>query len=169
VIVDSSKAHEHARVMALTPGLQVTILHLIRDFRGVAYSIKSRMEARKRNWQVIRLVREGMSWRRINAIGERYVLQLGGMSLRYEDFCECPDEEFSRLVRMMDRQPTLDLSGGVATFGTNHVVMGNNPQRFLRGEVAISRDDRWIDGLTRSSRSLATIATYPFMRRYGYL
>lgn len=39
VVVDSSKNASYARILADTPGIRLRILHLVRDSRGVAYSL----------------------------------------------------------------------------------------------------------------------------------
>ncbi len=40
VIVDSSKSPARALALSRTPGLDVRMLHLVRDVRGVAYSLR---------------------------------------------------------------------------------------------------------------------------------
>jgi len=91
VIVDSSKSPARALALSRMPGFEVNMLHLVRDVRGVAYSLRKLNNAaqagkgskapRRSN------LRFAGTWAVVNFFCERVMPKIPGPNLfaRYED------------------------------------------------------------------------------------
>jgi hypothetical protein len=167
VIVDSSKRPSDAAVLALVPGLEVYVVHLVRDPRAVAYSWQKRQPGIDRHG----VAESTASWVAWNLASEQLRARLADRStlVRYERFVDRPTGTMRRLVELVGEDPALVDMPNTNTFqvtGT-HTVSGN-PARFRSGSVTIRPDTEWKQGLRASQRSLATAIAAPLLRRYGY-
>jgi hypothetical protein len=165
-IVDSSKDPYYGWALGHGRGLEVFVVHLVRDPRACEFS-----RARKHGPGGIGLVRTALGWNLTHASAEalrsddarRYV------RIRYEDFAARPHEIADALRRLADdpaeaaRPPSPD----AVALGVDHTVSGNR-NRFQTGEVAIRLDDEWRNGLAPGRRRLVTALTQPLLHRYGY-
>ncbi|MBA3728051.1 MAG: sulfotransferase [Actinobacteria bacterium] len=179
VIVDSSKTPSHALLLRKVPGMDLRLVHLVRDSRGVVYSWRrsTRGKERRRKLRSLR-TRLGMSaaasmrWLSYNA----RIPSLGALGVpyhlvRYEDLVREPR---ANLQRVLDHagSPAEGFSlpflrnGGVL-LGPNHTVYGNR-LRFSSGELALRVDDEWLQKMPGLSRAWVTAMTFPLLRRYGY-
>ncbi|MET8282583.1 sulfotransferase [Micromonospora sp. NPDC005174] len=166
VVVDGSKYPAEAAVLLGDAGLDLRVLHLVRDPRAVAHSF-----ARPKQYlpQMSAARSTGM-WTAMNvasdrigrAAGERY------LRLRYEDFAAAPREVLSRVLRWADLpgEPPVGPDGR-AVLGVNHTVTGN-PDRLRRGPTTIRPDLAWRDALPARAAAVATTLAVPVLRRYGY-
>lgn len=178
VIVDSSKRPQHGYVLELIPEVDLRVLHLVRDPRGVAYSWRRkrvysedgggpRYMKRYRpytssiHWVVRNLLTE-ILWNRND--GKSRYLRVG-----YEEFTESPREVITRILRFVEESSPLDffLDERTVEMGATHEISGN-PSRFHAGRVEIRDDARWRQEMRRMDRAEATIAALPLLRRYGY-
>jgi hypothetical protein len=175
VVVDSSKSPVYALTLRAA-GLDVEVVHLVRDSRAVAYS-----------WTRPRLMRDTVSdeymptfgparsslmWisnnLAIDAVRRR---GLRPRVLRYEPLMRAPARELERAIG--EALPAEALAairaGGEPTFavGVQHTVAGN-PVRMRTGPVTLRVDDAWRSGMRPSDRRLVTLLTYPLLARYGY-
>jgi hypothetical protein len=174
VVVDSSKGPHDAYVISKFTELDLFVIHLVRDPRGVAYSWSRRAwnpdkptgrdEQREASEVAIR-------WVTRNAITEILLARRLGprfMRLRYEDFVRHPDHTIGQISAMCGagRMP-LPVSGDVISFGRNHNVSGN-PSRLAGGAIRIRPDREWTERMARRPMLAATIGAAPLLRRYGY-
>ncbi len=174
VVVDSSKDPSYAFVLAAVPSIDLSVVHLVRDSRAVAYSwtrVRVRPEV---HWKIEYMqrrapLRTALVWAANNAMFE----DLGRghprfVRLRYEDFVARPDETLATLASLPRRpaggEPPARSDGG--TFA--HSVSGN-PSRFDDGPVRLAIDDEWQRNLPSRDRRVVTVATAPLLARYGYL
>ncbi len=174
VIVDSSKLPSHAFILRRLPELDLRLIHLVRDSRGVAFS-----------WQK-QLVKDPITGDKLLTYGPKaaalrynlYNLQtrlLRSMGVpylfaRYEDLVANPEPTLRRIFDHIgsETQPDLSfLSDEAVDLRPNHTV-GGNPMRFRQGPITLRPDDRWKEGLSRSDRRWVTSLTYPLLLRYGY-
>jgi hypothetical protein len=167
VIVDSSKRPSDAAVLALVPGLDLYVVHLVRDPRAVAYSWQKRQAGIDRHG----VAESTASWVAWNMATEELRARLDDRStlVRYERFVEHPTQTLRRLVELVGEDPALVQVPATNVFqvaGT-HTVSGN-PARFRSGSVAIRPDTEWRAGLASWQRILATAIAAPLLRRYGY-
>lgn len=172
VVVDSSKSPAGA-VLTIDTGAPVTVVHLVRDPRAVAWSWR-RTAAREdgdgdgapfgprsamvstTEWlitnaaiEVDRRRRPGAAWIRI----------------RYEDLVTDPASALTAIRRAGPGAETvIPLPDSLPT---NHTAAGN-PSRFRTGPLSLRNDDEWRQRLARRDRRLVTGLAAPFLWRYGY-
>jgi hypothetical protein len=176
VIVDSSKLPTYAAVIDALPGLDVRLLHLVRDPRASAFSWLRRKELTDQRaptymeqrgvtksavlWTVWNWVLERM-WRGSPASYRR---------LTYEGLLENPESTLQSVVEWIDQggDPLACFTGERSvTFGVHHTVAGN-PGRMAQGEVSLTIDDEWTRALDSRSKRIIALVTRPLLRRYGY-
>ena len=150
VIVDSSKLPAYANVLTATPGIDLRIVHLIRDPRGAAHSWSSRKPltdgAARTHMEQIGPAKSAVLWDVWNLSGgllfngppDRY------LRLRYEDFIANPQAAVRRILSMVGMEDALlpFVGGSEAVTSFNHSVAGN-PDRLRHGLIRLRPDDRW--------------------------
>ena len=180
LVVDSSKHPSLAHCLRWQPGVDLRVLHLVRDPRAVAYS-----------WgrQVLRPDTDRQSYMtRYSpaAAAEQWDVQNAAfhllarsgvptMRLRYEDFTAEPELTLRQIAGFaglpaQDSYPFLTADGTSwgAHLGGGHGVSGN-PMRFAAGQVAISRDDKWRTSMPKVQQRAVAALTLPLLAGYGYL
>jgi hypothetical protein len=177
VIVDSSKWVSAATLARLVPDVDVHLLHVIRDPRGVIHS-RQRKLMKERGDGSVRLSRpraalDAWGWLRVTRTAERMVRSggEGASTMRYEDFADHPRAVLKGILDDLgagdpDALPFEDERHVV--LGTNH-TLGGNRNRFASGTVEIREDDRWRSRLRPADRKLIEAVTRPVAARYGYL
>jgi hypothetical protein len=175
VIVDSSKSPVYARLVAAIPGVDVAVVHLIRDPRATAWSFlrtkrlpdfgDDRLMQRQhplvsaRRWSLWQAVTE-LLWGRRRG---RY------LRLRYEDFMRDPPSAVRRIAGLAGEAPAALPFTGPATvrLTATHSVSGN-PNRFGTGQVELRADDEWRRTMRAGDRAMVTTLTWPLLLRYRY-
>jgi hypothetical protein len=175
VIVDSSKLPAYANVLAATPGIDLRVVHLIRDPRGAAYSWSSRKTladgAARTHMEQIGPAKSAVLWDVWNLAGgvlfkgdpDRY------LRLRYEDFVSDPPGSIRAILGMVGIKDA-DLpfiNSNEARTTPNHSVAGN-PDRLRHGVITLRSDDRWRLAMKPRNRRLVSTLTSPLLLRYGY-
>jgi hypothetical protein len=170
VIVDSSKDASHGWVLrSMGRSVDLSVLHLVRDSRAVAYSLCERRKfdpASGRVWSGHGLARTIAGWTATNALvgGLRRSARIPYLRLSYESFCQNPDRALERIAAFIGEDPPPLVGRAGIAAGTHHQVAGN-PVRFTRGRIAIHADDEWRSSMSVSGRRLVTAATWPMLRR----
>jgi hypothetical protein len=176
VIVDSSKLPTYGLVLDQVPGVDVRVVHLVRDPRATAYSWRrrkalpdtrdGRLMQRQGPLKASGLwtmwnTAAGAFWR---GTPERY------LRLRYEDVIREPMQATDRICAFVGE----DVAGSPFVSNTevrltpSHSVAGN-PSRFTTGLVTLRPDDEWRTKMRRTDRALVTTVTWPLLLRYHYL
>ncbi|MFI5285587.1 MAG: sulfotransferase [Candidatus Dormibacteria bacterium] len=175
VIVDSSKLPAYANVLAATPGIDLRVVHLIRDPRGAAYSWSSRKTladgATRSHMEQIGPAKSAVLWDVWNFAGG--VLFKGSpdryLRLRYEDFVSDPPGSIRTILGMvgMEDAELPFINGHEARTTPNHSVAGN-PDRLRHGVITLRSDDRWRHAMKPRNRRLVSTLASPLLLRYGY-
>ncbi len=173
IIVDSSKGPTYAFLLGLMPGIELSLVHLVRDPRGVAFSSrrkKFRPETRA-YFEPTGPAKSALVWLVWNLAIARLGKGKGSryLRLRYEDFIADAPGSLRQVTQMVGRSST-DLSflgPGEVRLESHHTVSGN-PSRFLTGPVKFHLDDEWRRGWNSRSRGLVTTIARPLLKRYGY-
>jgi hypothetical protein len=178
LIIDSSKHSSTAFLLRRVPGIRLSVLQLVRDSRGVAYSWTKKVARPEIHGGVTLMPRyhpasAAAHWLSYNALFE--MLRLVGTSVtfvRYEDFLAAPVAETARVIatagQLVRAEDLTFLTDEHVDLVTGHSVAGN-PMRFLSGRVDLAHDQEWRDKLARRQRFLVTTITAPLLARYGYL
>jgi hypothetical protein len=174
VVVDSSKYAAYGRLVAAAPGLDLRLVHLVRDSRAVAYSwtrTKLLLEVADEElyMPVLPAWRSAAFWSLENVALE--LVRLTGIRtavLRYDELTEQPAEALRLTLNRLDLPgDTGGLDAGRLPVQPNHTVAGN-PVRLGQGEVPIRADVEWKDRLPRGARRTVTTLTWPLLLRYGF-
>ena len=176
VVVDSSKLATHTLLLLRAPELDVRLVHLTRDSRGVAYSNHKHVLKSVTSGEPTLLPRYGSvsSALRYDLYnGLQHVLSgrrdIAFLRYRYEDLVSAPAPSLRLLARFAGQpDPALPfVAGDWARLGENHMVDGN-PLRFSHGEVRLAPDLAWCDALGQGPVRTVTALTLPLLRAYGY-
>jgi len=175
VIVDSSKSPFYGYALGLTPGIDMHVVHLIRDPRASAYSwLKKKLQPdRGEDGYMDRFspVKSSLLWAVWNAAAEAFWRRTSGryLLLRYEDFVADPREALKRILEMVDAggQQLPFVAGREVALGASHTVAGN-PNRFRTGTVKLRLDDEWKGRMRFRDKALVTSLTFPMLIRHGY-
>ncbi len=177
LIVDSSKAPARALAFGMVPGIDLYVIHLVRDGRGVVASLRKSFEKDPQAgimwdhkshpmWKTV------VRWVVLNLASEWVCARLGperALRLRYEDFVADPGAALGRVGSLVG----LDLSGVAEAaasgepMGAGHNVGGNRTKK--SGAITLRADAReWRGALSPAERRLSWVLMGWLMRRYGY-
>jgi sulfotransferase family protein len=177
VIVDSTMSPPYALVLRQVSGIDLRVVHLVRDARGVAYSSAKRVARPETtsatDYMPVYRPREAAArWMLANGVFENLARSVPTIRVRYEQFVAEPQSELRRIASHagVDLAPdTLDFVGqGSLELGVGHTAAGN-PMRFETGRVMLREDERWRTVMDRGQQRLVTALTWPLLLRYGYL
>lgn len=176
VVIDSSKLPSHTMMLRRTAGVDVRLVHLVRDSRGVAYSNTKVVLKQVTEGEPTMLPRHG-------AVGAsaRYTLYNGltawtnrldvdYMLLRYEDLIADPGRNLRAILAHAGEPDDVELpflTSEGALLAENHLVDGN-PVRFSKGAVPLRSDEEWRTRMASRDRRLVTALTLPLLATYGY-
>ncbi len=178
VIVDSSKTAAYAHLLRSATNLDVRIVHLVRDARGVAHSWlreKKLPGAPGRYMQRFPLRMSTLTWLAWNMVPEamwrrRSQVRSGHYQLvRYEDFVRDPRQTAQRILAMVGLEnaklPFLD--DRTLELGPNHCLEGN-PNRLQHGPIRMNPDEAWLEEMPRRDAWMLSALTSPLLLHYGY-
>ena len=177
LIIDSSKIPTLAMYLSLVKGLDLSILHLVRDGRGVCWSCIKKAErvakgqvSAGKTW--IAAMRAIAGWSLANLESEliaRRMPQGHMMLMRYEDFVFNPDKmlekigvftkkNFESVIKKVQSGEILD---------KGHAIAGNR----LRKKVAIKLqpDFEWKEKMPRRYKILCHAMSAWLLSRYDYI
>jgi len=180
VVVDSSKVAVRLKYLLRNPELDVRVIRLIRDGRGVAltYMDPARFaDARNpalrgggsggdREGERLSMTEAAYEWRRDNEEAEHvlaYVDRARWAEVRYEELCIDPNGTLDKLLEFLGLQP----SKRICDFRVvpSHVV-GNGMRLDATSEISL--DDRWRESLSKRDLRQFDEVSGKMNRRYGY-
>lgn len=174
VVVDSSKHVSLLACLRRHEELDLRLVHVVRDSRGVAYSWAKRV----RRPEIVDSVaympqysptQAGVLWMAHNAMFEA-VTAAGTPRLlvRYEDFARAPGATLDAVARYAGLRDVGGDQGAELLLRPTHTVAGN-PMRFRTGNVAVRADDEWRSAMAPRARRWVAALTWPLRARYGYV
>ena len=177
VVVDSSKWPQDALLLAACADVDLFVVHLVRDPRGVANSwLRPRdnvADPRGKPSQVLHPLFTGARWLVWNGTIQTLVRRWLGrryMCLRYEEFARDPASALAKITNMVEGQAHLSsafLDRARAQLTPNHTAYGNR-SRFVTGEITIRCDERWREEMRTKDKLMATLPALPLLTTYGY-
>ena len=174
LIVDTSKPPSFGYVLQHLDGIDLRIVHVVRDPRGVAYSwsrTKALADGGERT-EMLRLSpsQSALQWDLWNgAAGWLWGGSNRYLRLRYEDLASEPRATLARVMAfagVSHLEVPFTTSDQVRTT-TVHTVAGN-ADRMRTGPLTVRLDDAWTTELPTGSRRLVSALTAPLLARYGY-
>ncbi len=170
VVVDASKWP--AQALALRgPEIDLRVIHLVRDVRGVAFSMVKRDVARPHTTAAGGVMtrtgpaRTATGW--TLAQTEIDLIRLTGTPMtrmRYEDLVSQPRRAIEDALRSIGIDPAeLSLGHvrqGELDLGPSHGLSGN-PSRFTHGLIPLHLDEDWRTRMSLTSRSIVTSIALP--------
>lgn len=176
ILIDSSKYPAYGALLARLQGYDVRFVHLVRDPRDVANSVRKGMPyhadgSGARRMKTHSVAGGAVRWLLSNA-GAAFLSRARGIPsirIRYEDLVGDPEVALRPLAELVGVAPeAIPVRGRTAELRERHQISGN-PSRFETGRVEIKRLGRGRELLTRGEESLVTALTLPGLWRYGYL
>jgi hypothetical protein len=174
VVVDSSKWPSYGRVLEMVDGLDVRVVHLVRDPRAVAHSWLRRklLPDRDPPEEAYRSpLDSSLRWDAWNLATEIFWPRGSGrrLLLRYEDFVAEPRAAVRAILRFADEATDAlpFVSERTVELGVTHTVSGN-PMRLTSGRTEIAPDDEWSRAMGTGSKALVGLVTFPLLWSYGY-
>jgi sulfotransferase family protein len=174
VLVDSSKLPPYGALLDMLPGVEVRVVHLIRDPRATAYSwLRKKVLPDRAGTAFMQQqgpVKASALWALWNtAAGLLWPRSTRSLRVHYEAFVQDPRTVVERVLAHagVEATDTPFVTDTEVELSPNHTVAGN-PSRFATGRVAIRADDEWTTKMARWDRLRVTAVTWPLLLRYGY-
>jgi hypothetical protein len=173
VIVDSSKSPARALALSRMPGLDLRMLHLVRDVRGVAYSLRKLSapkpgEPRSRQPKRRSNLRFAGTWAVVNYFCERVRPKIPGPNLftRYEDYTADPDGMLQAVAELLGMERIPYAAGASYLMTQGHQVAGNEAR--MRPVQAIATDETWRRQFGFGMQKGLYLLVLPLMLHYRY-
>jgi hypothetical protein len=195
IIVESSTVPGQAFALGMVPGIDLYVVHLVRDGRGVITSLIKGFEPRGKSFE--KDIQAGIMWdhkgrpmwktvvrQRVlylvsvvrwivrNLAAEWVCIQLGPkrtMRLRYEDFVADPNTALERIGSLieLDLTDVADAASAGKPMQVGHNIGGNKTKK--SGIVTLRPDaQEWKSALSPTEQRLSWMLMGWLMRRYGY-
>jgi hypothetical protein len=171
VIVDSSKLPPYGVLLAGLPGIDLRVLHVVRDPRAAAFSWRRRrsLDGDERLMTRHPVWKAALLWTVWNGAVLRRWSRGAYLRVRYEDLVQDP-QAWVRRIADFAGVPSASLpftEDGLLTLAPTHSVAGN-PVRHRTGGVEIRADDEWRTAMTGRDNAVVTALAAPLMSRLGY-
>jgi hypothetical protein len=166
VIVDSSKSPTYAYILGRVPGIELSVVHLLRDPRATSYSWsvdphfhRTRGPAFGARWTLWNLELEALAARRRSRF----------LRLRLEDFVDSPVPETRRVLRLVgaDDADLPFVDARTACLPAHHMIEGH-ASRFETGVVPIRPSTTWRARLSTRRELSTSLFASPLQLLYGY-
>lgn len=177
VVVDSSKQTSLAYALSHDRTVDLRLLHLVRDPRGVANSWtrlvrRPEITDHEEFMPIYRPSYMAALWSGHNLLLAALRLRrVSTYRLNYEQFTADPRGALKAVAHFLGRpDAALDFvadDNTTVTLRPTHSVAGN-PMRFQTGDVAVRRDRRWRREMPRRAQLMVAIMTLPVARAFGY-
>ena len=173
VLIDSSKLPAHGFILSEMPGIELYVIHLVRDSRAVVYSWQRKKLRPEIYWEESYMPRMGIfkscyEWLLCNSlIGLLSRRAVHYKTLSYEEFTRSPKKKVKELLQWVgiSPEPSFFVDDRRAVLGIDHTVSGN-PVRFARGTMSIISDMTWRFKMPFLEKFIVSGLTFPFLLRY---
>lgn len=169
-VVDASKWPSQALALSGGP-IDVRVIHLVRDVRGVAYSMQKTAVRRPQavrageHMKTWRPTRSAINWTITQSETDLLRLRVPVVRVQYEDFIRHPRETLSTTLASLglpspSEADMAHVRQGSINLSPSHGLSGN-PSRFRHGQGPLELDESWRTGLTRSHRFVTAAIGLP--------
>jgi len=173
-LIDSSKTPTHAATLtSAASNINIRLVHIVRDSRGVAYSKTKKQALLDRPGAMHERfppLRTGIDWLRDNLLIERVrAARIKTSLVRYEDLASEPWAVIQGIIRDLELTGLVtDGSALGSDLAVTHSVAGN-PMRFSAGGREVRVDDEWRGKMRRRDQLAVGALTWPLLIRYGFV
>lgn len=178
VVVDSTKRPSLAYILARMPEIDLRMVHVLRDPRGVAYSWSKVVELPEGTSTMGRMHQRSARltarrWVTVNAMIAALARRgTPRVTVRYEDLVRDPRGELGRIAQLTAdvtgvTDPLEFIRGDEFDQAGSHAVAGGRI-RMRSGPIALSLDEKWRREYPLSRRRMVAAMTWPLRRVYGY-
>ena len=171
-IIDSSKSPAYGFMLGQLPGVEFSVLHLVRDPRGAQYSLLKRQAVGHPKLRGYNPFLGSLRWLFTNYLTTLVFKREGAhyLMVRYEDFASQPAATLTRVLNWLGQDASL------ASVLDSHEIelpvvhsLGGSPHRFSTGKTVIRPDVEWRTKLTRNQRIQIALGAGLGLLSYGYL
>lgn len=177
VVVDSTKRPSTGYLLARSQRLDLRLVHLVRDPRGVVNAWRRKVPIPERTGPRPHLKQRSMRqilrrWITVNVMIDRLGADcVRSERIRYEDLVADP-AQWLRVATSVTGVPAGDdelafLRDGSVRRVPSHTATGGRV-RMLTDPLRLELDERWREELPAWRRTVVRTAAGPLMRRYGY-
>ena len=175
-IVDSSKLPGRAMALAHIPDIDLRIVHLVRDGRGVAWSLakaygRDAKSGLQREIKPKSASRTALRWTTVNLATEYLAGKLGRdrvLRVRYEDFASDPAETLREIGSFagLDLGETGERLKRGDPVRPSHQIAGNRLR--MSTAISVAKDEAWRSMMPRGQQAAFHRLGGWMLRRYGY-
>jgi hypothetical protein len=177
-IVDISKDHLFGMGLSHVPGIDFSLVHLVRDPRAVAFSWQREVVQDQYADAAVLLHQPSVS-----QVCKQWVVQSLAISwlarrcsrsyveLRYEDFVADPGGTVNRIRQCAGMGPgpdIIDTDGSIELGDLGHPIAGNPGRRTAGKRLTMRLDDEWKAVMSKSDQARVVARCGPLMLKYGY-
>lgn len=178
VVVDASKSTAQLFALRRLEGLDLRVLNLVRDSRGVANSWSKTGVVKPQTTDGATM--GSYSPHRLAVLWAALQLECAVLSaaaphaarVRYEDLVSGPRATLERALAGVGLPPQasalVHIGPASVVLDASHGVAGSRT-RFTAGRVELRLDDAWRSALPATARRVVTVVTLPQLLRYGYV
>ena len=177
VLIDSCSYPPHGFLMSSIPEVDLRVIHLVRDSRGVSYSWQKKKKKSttgddNEHMPRMSVIKSSLRWKYDNLSAHLLKKKVHyWRRLRYEDFANQPIEKLNETLDHIglkkDVSNVFDNRNSLA-LNTGHLVSGN-PMRFKKGKISINADTEWKEKMNVSKQYLVSTLTFPLLVNYNYM
>ena len=175
VLLDSSKSPGRAMALA-SSGVDLRLIHLVRDPRAVAHSMSKpmRIDTEAGVQKTLRahpVARTALRWSFVNAGAERALRRIPaghGLRLRYEELVADPHGALDRIgaATGLELGPLGRAIAAGESIAADHQVAGSRIR--MNGPMRVKPDMGWQEKMSDAAQATVSLICRPQMRRYGY-
>jgi len=173
LIVDSSKLPGRAAALMSIEDVEVYVVHMVRDGRGVGWSMmkpyRRSVEAGiQKELKPKPLWYTAMRWVSVNLGAEILRKRLPrerSIRVRYEDFVADPEGIVKSIMSLVGQDYDVP-EQGAEMMRPQHQIAGSRHR--MQEEIRINKDIGWTSQMPPAMRGLFSILTAPLLSRYGY-
>ncbi|MGB3848555.1 MAG: sulfotransferase [Tunicatimonas sp.] len=181
-VIDSSKTPDYAFFLSRLKSVDMVLLHLVRDPRGVAYSwgkkfirndVRTDTKLSMTSFGIVKATLRWIKWNiGCELVGRRPNVRY--LRVRYEDFVKNPQEVLDDITVALGLPiypPHYHFEEGkfYDQHGTKDISIWGNPiVRTISGSVKVNADNEWRGNLSTIKKLQVTLLTFPLLFRYGY-
>ncbi|MEO1188736.1 MAG: sulfotransferase [Pseudomonadota bacterium] len=176
-LVDSSKAPGRALAFAMSDQIDLRVVHLVRDARGVAHSMGREIKGNKKSGVQKKIVprspyRTAIRWRMYNSFAEKLGMAVGPqhfVRVRYEDFADDAAREMQRISAAtgVDFSDVGDHLANGGALMPAHQMAGSRLR--MKSSITLQFDKGWESRMTPADQNKVVRVAADQLRRYGYV